>query len=94
MYYAGQSVPRDYAEAAKWFLKGAGKTIYIGVLVWTALSAAVALGAMARGRDGPLWFLLAWVISPLLAGIILMARRPTEKSPVASRSSLSGSRLS
>jgi hypothetical protein len=92
MYFKGQGVPRDYFEAAKWGLKGYaktnfGKTIYIGVLVWTALSAAVTLAAIARGRDGPLWFLLAWVISPLLAGIILMVR-PTGKSPVASRSSL------
>jgi tetratricopeptide (TPR) repeat protein len=93
-YYGGPGVPRDYAEALKWYLKGAGKTIYIYVLVWIAFSAAVGLGAIARGRDGPLWFLLAWVISPLLAGIILMARPPTGKSLVASRSSLWSSRLS
>jgi TPR repeat protein len=87
-YYGAPGVPRDYVEALKWFLKGAGKIIYLCVLVWTALSAAVALGAMARGRDGLLWFLLAWVISPLLAVVILLARPPTGKSPVASRSSL------
>jgi hypothetical protein len=95
MYYEGRVVPRDYAEALKWYFKSpAGRAVYVYVLVWTAFSAAVGLGAIARGRDGPLWFLLAWVISPLLAGIILMARPPTGKSLVASRSSLWSSRLS
>ncbi len=93
-YYGAPGVPRDYVEALKWFLKGTAKTIYINVLVWTALSAAVALGAMARGRDGLLWFLLAWVISPLLAVIILLARPPTGKGPVSDRSSRWSSRLS
>ena len=95
MYYEGRVVPRDYAEALKWYFKSrAGRAVYIYVLVWTAFSAAVGLGAITRGRDGPLWFLLAWVISPLLAGIILMARPPTGKSLVAGRSSLWSSRLS
>lgn len=85
MYLKRLGVPRDYFEAAKWGLKGYaktnfGRTIYIGVLVWTALSAAVALAAITRGRDGSLWFLLAWVISPLAAGIILFRQNRHEKA--------------
>ena len=41
--------------------------------LWVAVSIAVGYAAEARGRNGPAWFFLALLISPLLAVIILVA---------------------
>jgi hypothetical protein len=40
---------------------------------WVGFSIAVAVAANTRGRDGVGWFFLALLISPLLAGIIVLA---------------------
>jgi len=50
----------------------------IGIIVWVALSFVVAAGARNRGRSGLAWFLLACVISPLIAGVALLVigRKP------------------
>jgi hypothetical protein len=43
------------------------------VLFWLAFAAIVAVGANTRGRNPVGWFFLAAVISPLLAGLLLLA---------------------
>jgi len=58
-------------------------TILIG---WILFSAVVGVGANTRGRSGFSWFLLSLVISPLLAGLFLLAskrRDQKEKDPFA-----------
>ncbi len=42
------------------------------VLLWIVLAFVVAAGAANRGRDSTGWFLLAIVLSPLLAGLMLL----------------------
>ena len=42
-----------------------------GGLIWFVLAIAIGIWASNRGRSGFGWFLLAVVISPLLAGILL-----------------------
>jgi hypothetical protein len=47
------------------------------VLVWIALSIAIGIGARRRyARNGLGWFLLALVISPLIAVAFLLAVGP------------------
>ena len=51
---------------------------------WIAFAAVVGVGARTRGREGFGWFLLAIVISPLLAGAFLLAsprKDQKEKDP-------------
>lgn len=43
------------------------------VLFWLGLAVVVAVAANTRGRSGGGWFLLAIVISPLLAGLLVLA---------------------
>lgn len=42
-------------------------------LFWLALSVIVGVAASNRARSGFLWWLLALVISPILAGLLLLA---------------------
>lgn len=43
-----------------------------GALLWLALAAAVGAVAHSRRRSGPLWFVAAVALSPLVAVIILL----------------------
>jgi hypothetical protein len=43
------------------------------VFGWFMFSIIVGVGASTRGRNGGGWFLLALVISPLLAGLLVLA---------------------
>lgn len=43
------------------------------VFVWLALAVIVGIAANTRGRSGPGWFLLAVIISPLIAGLLVLA---------------------
>lgn len=51
-------------------------------LFWVLFAAVVAIVASSRGRSGFGWFLLAVIISPLLA-IILVALLPSMKTAAA-----------
>jgi hypothetical protein len=42
-------------------------------LLWIGLSIAVAAAANTRGRNAPGWFFLALLISPLIAGLLIIA---------------------
>jgi len=42
------------------------------VILWVVFSFLVAAGARNRGRSGFCWFVLAAVISPVLAGLALL----------------------
>jgi hypothetical protein len=42
------------------------------IVLWLVLAVIVGVGANTRGRSGPGWFLLAVVISPLLAGLLVL----------------------
>lgn len=49
-------------------------------IVYLGLAIAVGVGADNwRNRNGFGWFLLALVISPLVAGLLMLALRPVEK---------------
>ena len=50
------------------------------VFFWFAFSLVVAVGANTRGRHGGGWFLLSLVISPLIAGLLLLALPRGSKS--------------
>jgi hypothetical protein len=41
--------------------------------LWIALCSVVGVAASTRGRDGGGWFVLALVISPLIAGLLVLA---------------------
>jgi hypothetical protein len=43
------------------------------IFIWLALAVIVAVAANTRGRSSAVWVLLAIVISPLLAGSLLLA---------------------
>jgi hypothetical protein len=43
------------------------------ILFWIGFAIVVGVGANTRGRNGPGWGLLAVLISPLLAGLLLLA---------------------
>jgi hypothetical protein len=47
--------------------------LFMFLLFWLGAAAVVAVGANTRGRDSTGWFLLAILISPLLAGLFLIA---------------------
>ena len=49
-------------------------------MFWLVFSVVVAIGAAGRGRQGPGWFLLSMVISPLLAFLLLMMLPSRSKS--------------
>jgi hypothetical protein len=49
------------------------------ILFWIGFAVVVGVGANTRGRNGPGWGLLAVLISPLLAGLLLLALPRGEK---------------
>jgi uncharacterized membrane protein HdeD (DUF308 family) len=46
---------------------------FLMIMFWLILTAIVAVAAETRGRFGGGWFLLSCVITPLLAGLLLLA---------------------
>jgi hypothetical protein len=44
-----------------------------GVFLWLGLSIVVAVGANTRGRNPSAWFFYAVFLSPLIAGLLLLA---------------------
>lgn len=50
------------------------------VLGWLVFAVVVGIIASSRGRSGFSWFLLACVLSPILA-VILVALMPSKKAP-------------
>lgn len=42
------------------------------VVVWTIVAVLIGVAANSRGRSGIGWFFLAMIISPLIAGLLLM----------------------
>jgi len=50
-----------------------GLTFGCSDIFWLALAVIVAVAANTRGRSSAVWVLLAIVISPLLAGLLLLA---------------------
>lgn len=53
------------------------------LIPWLVFSVAVGIWASNRGRSGIGWFLLAFMLSPLLAAIILAASRDLSRPMVA-----------
>lgn len=49
-----------------------GEKVFEIFLLWAALAIVVAVLASNRGRSGLLWFLIAVVISPLIAGLLVL----------------------
>jgi hypothetical protein len=49
---------------------------------WIMLAIIVGVGASTRGRDGGGWFFLAILISPLLAGLLLLALPRFERTKI------------
>lgn len=43
-----------------------------GFLIWVVFAIVVAILASNRGRSGLLWFFIAVVISPLIAGLLVL----------------------
>lgn len=43
------------------------------ILIWPVLCVVVAIAAAKRGRSAIAWFVLAMVISPLVAGLLVLA---------------------
>ena len=54
-------------------MRGSCMIIFATLVVWFVLAIATGFAAQSRGRDGPGWFLLAILISPPLALILLIA---------------------
>lgn len=52
-------------------------------LIWFGLALVVGIYAARRGRSGTGWFLLAVLVSPLIAGLLCLALGPksTETAP-------------
>ena len=55
----------------------------VGLLFWFGLAVAVGVWASNRGRHGFGWFLLACLISPILAGVFLAVTKNLEKAKQA-----------
>jgi hypothetical protein len=55
---------------------------------WLGLAIIVGVGANTRGRNGPGWFLLALIISPLLAALLLLALPKKLERPEEERGSM------
>jgi hypothetical protein len=51
------------------------------VIVWVGLALATGAAAKSRGRDATGWFLLALIVSPVIALILLMAFQPRRAGP-------------
>jgi hypothetical protein len=58
----------------------ASSILWIGVL-WIGLAVVVGVAANTRGRDGGGWFVLAVLISPIIAGLLLVALPRNERTP-------------
>jgi hypothetical protein len=43
------------------------------VVIWILLCVVIAVAAGSRGRNGIGWFLLAFILSPLVAGLLIIA---------------------
>jgi hypothetical protein len=54
--------------------------LWIGI-VWIGLAVVVGVAANTRGRSGGGWFLLAVLISPLIAGLLVLALPRKERPP-------------
>jgi hypothetical protein len=63
-------------------------------VIWIGLAVAVGVIANSRGRSGPGWAILALVISPLIAGIIVLALPsmlvPASQTPFTPQAVLQG----
>lgn len=46
--------------------------IFILGIIWFVVAIVVGVAAHQRGRNGVLWFLLAVLLSPLIAGLLLI----------------------
>jgi hypothetical protein len=51
------------------------------VIIWLLLCVVVAVAAGSRGRNGLGWFLLAFILSPLIAGFLIIVL-PSRRIPV------------
>ena len=51
------------------------------LLFWIGLAVIVGVGANTRGRSGFGWFILAILISPIIAGLLVLALGPARASP-------------
>jgi hypothetical protein len=51
------------------------------ILFWIGLAIVVGVAANTRGRSGGSWFLLAVIVSPLIAGLLLLALARKQRSP-------------
>lgn len=49
------------------------------IFLWVGFAIIVGVGANTRGRNGPGWGVLALLISPLIAGLLLLALPRCEK---------------
>jgi len=63
---------RIRAKFAWWYRRRRGCAVEL-VLIWLGLAVIVGVAANTRGRNGFGWFLLAVLISPLLAGLLVLA---------------------
>jgi hypothetical protein len=59
--------------------------MFAGILIlWLGFSVAVGLAANSRGRDGVGWFFVAALLSPLIAGLFVLAL-PSPASALGSK---------
>ena len=65
---------RDYATAL-WLLRtlAAQDNVWLIFFLWLILAALVGVVAGLRGRNGGIWFVLAVYVSPLIAGLLVLA---------------------
>ena len=49
------------------------------ILVWLVFSVIVGVAANTRGRNGARWFFISMLISPLIAGLFVLALGRSEK---------------
>jgi len=55
------------------------------VFFWVLFAIVVGVAANARGRSGPGWFVLALIISPLIALLLVLVMQKGGESPNAAR---------
>ena len=64
--------------------KGETKTLWF--ITWVLLSVVVGMVASNyRNRNGFGWFLLAFIVSPLIAGLLVLATKPLDNTPRMTR---------
>jgi hypothetical protein len=54
-------------------------------LLWFGFAAAVGILAKSKGQSGLAWFLIACVISPVLAGVLVLVMPDAKKEAAAER---------